>query len=307
MVKYPPKDNPEAGSPATPVLRAVGATDTGWQRERNEDSFLCDAERGLFAVIDGVGGYAAGDVAAALAHDLVKMRLRYPSGSAAERLHKAITMANGAIYHQGSTHPEQRGMACVLTAAVVDAGGVTVGHVGDTRLYRISADGITKVTHDHSFVGIQEDRGELSEWEAMLHPRRNEILRDVGSQWHEPGEADFIDLYHFDFSPDEALLLCTDGLTDLVPSDVIYDTVLSHAGHPDRSVAALLRLANRAGGFDNITAIVVEGASFGVGLNAFLDDEFDADEPRPTSLRTVMWLLVALLMVWALLVTWFAG
>ncbi len=245
-----------------PRLRAFGLTDAGRQRERNEDSFFCDPVRGIFMVIDGVGGAAAGDVAAELARDLVSMRLRYRSGSIEERLHKAITTANKAIYVQGQTHPEQRGMACVLTAAVVEGGVVTVGHVGDTRLYEIRRDGLRKVTRDHSVVGMQEDTGTLSEWEAMLHPRRNEILRDVGSEWHELGDADFIDVYRCPFVSASALLLCTDGLTDLVPSEVIFETVRTHAGDPEAGARALVHLANQSGGTDNVTVVLVEGEGF---------------------------------------------
>lgn len=250
---------PEGG---VPHLSAFGATDTGLQRDNNEDRFFCDPERGIFIVIDGVGGYEAGEVAAEIARDLVSMRLRYRSGTIEERLRKAITTANKAIFFQSRTQPSQHGMACVLTAAVVHGGRVTVGHVGDTRLYEIHAHGICKITRDHSLVGMREDRGELTEWEAMLHPRRNEILRDLGSEWHELEDEGFIDIYSFDFSPESALVLCSDGLTDLVPSEVIYQTMLDHAGRPEESVQALLELANHAGGQDNITAIVVEGERF---------------------------------------------
>ncbi|QXD14059.1 protein phosphatase 2C domain-containing protein [Rhodocaloribacter litoris] len=246
-------------------FRAFGATDPGREREHNEDCFICEPACGHFAVIDGVGGYAAGEVAAALARDLIAAQLRRGTGTPGERIRQAIVAANRVIYQQGRSHPGRRGMACVLTVAVVEDGFVTVGHVGDTRLYVIRRDGITKVTRDHSVVGLREDRGELSEWEAMLHPRRNEILRDVGSVWWAPEDEAWVDLYRFPFLPDTALLLCSDGLTDLVPSDVLRQTVLAHAGHPGRSVAALIDLANRAGGYDNITVIVVEGEAFAPG------------------------------------------
>ncbi|WP_456425965.1 PP2C family protein-serine/threonine phosphatase [Rhodocaloribacter sp.] len=295
--------------PAAPAprLRAFGATDAG-RRERNEDRFFCDPARGLFMVVDGVGGYAAGDVAAEMARDLVSMRLCEDSGTIEERLHRAITTANRAIFHQSRTRASQRGMACVLTAAVVEDGVVTVGHVGDTRLYVIRPGDIVKVTRDHSPVGMREDAGDLSEWEAMLHPRRNEILRDVGSTWREPGDEDFIDLYRFPFDPESALLLCTDGLTDLVPSEVLHETVTAHAGHPERSVAALIRLANRAGGHDNVTVVVIEGEAFG--------NEARAEKPEPPKrarrhaparsasrdgLRTVLWIYVLTAVVTAAL------
>lgn len=298
---------PPPAAPAAPRLRAFGATDAG-RRERNEDRFVCDPARGLFMVVDGVGGYAAGDVAAEMARDLVSMRLRYRSGTVEERMHSAITTANRAIFHESRSRAERHGMACVLTAAVVEDGVVTVGHVGDTRLYVIRPGGIEKVTRDHSPVGVREDAGDLSEWEAMLHPRRNEILRDVGSAPRAPGDEDFIDLYRFPFDPASALLLCTDGLTDLVPSEVLQETVTAHAGHPERSVAALIRLANRAGGHDNVTVVVVEGEAFGDGARA--EPPETPGRPRRRApvrsasrdgLRTVLWIYALTAVVTAVL------
>lgn len=243
-------------------LRAHGATDVGRQRAHNEDRFFCDPDLGIFIVIDGVGGYAAGEVAADLARDLVSRRLRHQNGGAAERLREAITEANNEIYRRSQAHPAQQGMACVLTAVLVEAGRVTVGHVGDTRLYEVRRDGIRKVTRDHSPVGLREDGGELGEIEAMNHPRRNEILRDLGSAAHEPDDAHFIDLYTFDFAPDSAFLLCSDGLTDLVPKRPIHQVLLDHAGDPEKGVETLIELANEVGGEDNITVVVVEGSAF---------------------------------------------
>lgn len=243
-------------------LNAFGASDTGQEREHNEDRFYCDPERGIFIAIDGVGGYAAGEVAASVACDLISWRLRQGAGTAEERLRDAITTANNEIYRRSKISPALYGMACVLTAVVIEGETVTVGHVGDTRLYEVHTHGLCKITHDHSPVGIREDAGKLSEIEAMRHPRRSEILRDVGSEWHDLDDTDFIDIYTFDFSPDTALLLCTDGLTDLVPQVPIHQILLDHAGHPELGVQTLIELANEVGGHDNITAIVVEGPEF---------------------------------------------
>jgi len=112
-------------------------------------------------------------------------------------------------------------MACVLTVAVVDGERAVIGHVGDTRLYKLRAGAMQKITPDHSPVGEREDSGELSEAEAMRHPRRNEVFRDVGSELHEVGDPDLIDVRETTWEPDAALLLCSDGLTDLVPAGTI--------------------------------------------------------------------------------------
>ena len=109
-------------------------------------------------------------------------------------------------------------MACVLTVAVVENGRATIGHVGDTRLYKLRDDRIEKVTRDHSPVGEREDSKELSELQAMRHPRRNEVYRDVGSEPHEPDGPEFVDIEEIPFETDAALLLCSDGLSDLVES-----------------------------------------------------------------------------------------
>ena len=106
----------------------------------------------------------------------------------------------------------------MLTVAVLEDGSAVVGHVGDSRLYQIRRGEIRKITHDHSPVGEREDNRELTEAEAMRHPRRNEVFRDVGSEEHAPDDADFIEIQRIPFEPDCALLLCSDGLSDQVPS-----------------------------------------------------------------------------------------
>src|SRR5206468_5349657 len=122
------------------------------------------------------------------------------------RVREAITVANNEIRRMASLRPEWRGMACVLTVVVVDDGRAIVGHVGDTRLYKLRNGRIEKATRDHSPVGEREDAHEISEIEAMRHPRRNEVYRDVGSEAHEPSDPDFVDLCEITFEPDAALL-----------------------------------------------------------------------------------------------------
>jgi hypothetical protein len=137
-----------------------------------------------------------------------------------------------------------------------------VGHVGDTRLYKIDAIGLQKLTHDHSPVGEREDAGELLEAQAMRHPRRNEVFRDVGSSYHEPEDEDFIELVEAPFDADSALLLCSDGLTDMVSIAAIERIIRQHAGNPARVAEALVLAANEAGGRDNVSVVYVEGDDF---------------------------------------------
>jgi serine/threonine protein phosphatase PrpC len=243
-------------------LVAAGATDPGLQREVNEDRFHVDETRGVFVVIDGVGGQAAGGKAADVALATLRQRLERETGSVPDRVREAIAAANNEIHRLASSRPEWDGMACVLTVAVIKDGVATIGHVGDTRLYRLRHGRIEKITRDHSPVGEREDARELSELEAMRHPRRNEVYRDVGSEPHAPDDLDFVDLQEIPFGAGDALLLCSDGLTDVVDSGSILRTVTERAGDPRTVARALVDAANAAGGKDNITAVFIDSGTF---------------------------------------------
>jgi serine/threonine protein phosphatase PrpC len=247
------------------TFRAAGLTDAGCQRAVNEDRFHVDPDRGIFIVVDGVGGQAAGGRAADTALDVVRARLATANGAVAHRMRDAITMANNEIHRQAASRAEWNGMACVMTAVVVDGDRAVFGHVGDTRLYKIRGDKLQKLTSDHSPVGEREDAGEISELAAMQHPRRNEVYRDVGSEPHDLDDTDFVDVRATTLEPDAALLLCSDGLTDLVPSDRIQEIVRKSAGRPEQVTRALVQAANDAGGKDNVTVIYVEGDAFAKG------------------------------------------
>jgi serine/threonine protein phosphatase PrpC len=239
-------------------LRAFGATDVGRRRTANEDRFHVDPARGIFMVVDGVGGQAAGDKAADIAITVMTERLERQTGAVTDRLREAITIANNEIHRLARSRPEWRGMACVATAAVVDGDRAVVGHVGDSRLYRLADGAIEKITPDHSPVGEREDANEMSEFEAMRHPRRNEVYRDIGSEPREVSDRDFVFVKEIDVPPGSALLLCSDGLTDLVASETLRQIAALHAGSPERVVRRLIDAANDAGGKDNITAVYVE-------------------------------------------------
>ena len=244
------------------TLTAAGDTDPGLKRQVNEDRFHIDAARGLFVLVDGVGGQNAGGKAADVALTMLRARLERETGPTADRIREAITIANNEILRVASSRHEWAGMACVLTVAVVGEQVTTIGHVGDTRLYKLRGDGIEKITRDHSPVGEREDANEISEIEAMQHQRRNEVYRDVGSEPHEQTDPEFIDLYEISFEPDAALLMCSDGLTDLVESATINQIVTQLAGRPQEVAAALIEAANDAGGKDNVTVVYVEGELF---------------------------------------------
>ena len=285
-------------------LRAAGVTDVGRKRSSNEDRLFVDAARGVFVVVDGVGGHAAGETAADTAISVLARALTRDTEPAAARLRHAITDANNEIHRLAGTRPEWHGMACVLTAAVVSGPRVAVGHVGDSRLYRLLDGRLEKVTPDHSPVGVREDARELSEFEAMRHPRRNEVFRDVGSEPHASTDGDFVFVTEVDYPEGAALLLCSDGLTDLVPSETIRQIALTHSGAPEAVARALVAAANEAGGKDNVTVIYVERGDPGARSRAraprtqdaadrFVAPSAPAAAPRSGRSHRVLTVLVA--------------
>lgn len=249
-------------SVTTPHVLVAAGSHVGRVRATNEDRIHADPERGSFAVIDGVGGQAAGEHAAQTALETIRQRLQLQIGTPAERVREAIALANDQIRQQALLHPDRRGMACVLTLVLLQSGQLTAGHVGDTRLYKMRGGQLRKLTRDHSPIGEREDRGELSETEAMRHPRRNEIYREVGLEPRAPDAEGFIDIVEEPFEADAALLLCSDGLTDSLSSAAITEIIHRHAGDPTEVVTQLIDQANAAGGKDNVSVVYIEGTTF---------------------------------------------
>jgi serine/threonine protein phosphatase PrpC len=202
----------------TAKWRSGVATDAGRMRAHNEDRSYVDDERGVFLVVDGVGGHPGGEKAAEIALQVIPAELEKARYAVKDRIRQAITEANNEISRLAQGDEAWKGMACVLTLAVVNDDRITVGHVGDSRLYLVWNGALRKLTSDHSPVGEREDRGELTEEEAMVHPRRHEVFRDVGLRLRAPDEDDFIEIREFLFKPDAAILLCSDGLSDQLTS-----------------------------------------------------------------------------------------
>jgi parallel beta-helix repeat protein len=279
---------------AVTVRYSCGAiSDPGRVRQNNEDRFYMDPERGIFFVIDGVGGKAAGEEAAETALSLIRARLERATGTVADRIREAITLANNEIYRLSLSNVEWEGMACVLTVAVIEGNEVTIGQVGDSRCYLVANGEIRKLTHDHSPIGEREDRGDLDELTAMRHPRRNEVFRDVGSDEHAPHDLDFVEITTAPFSSESALLLCSDGLTDLIASQQILAIMEAHAGKPQETAQALVDAANNSGGKDNITAVIVEGAQFGSWAQSVLATNSAAPHANRPAQRSALFSPIA--------------
>lgn len=240
-----------------------GITDKGRRRDKNEDTFIAENLAGtqlaLACVIDGVGGYAGGEVAAGIARTVILDHVKKLSGDVVPILKRAIVAANEKIFSEKKKNNGNESMACVLTLAVADANNnkFYYAHVGDTRLYLIRDGSLVKISKDHSVVGFLEESGRLTEEEAMRHPRRNEINKALGFEAAISSDSDFIEGGESPFLPGDMLLLCSDGLTDMIGTETIT-AILSKQTTLAVKAGELVNAANEAGGNDNITAVLVE-------------------------------------------------
>lgn len=232
-------------------MSGVGAyaakTDTGRKRRRNEDAYVLAPP--LFAVADGMGGAQAGEIASKLAaaalEDTDPGRLAGP-----EKVASLIQEANRRVHERSSSDPATSGMGTTMTVALVEDGGVVIGHVGDSRAYLVRGREIEQLTEDHSLVNELLKSGKLSPEEAETHPQRSVITRAVGT---DPD----VDVDSFIVEPQDGdvFLICSDGLTDMVDDGVILETVEQHRGNLDRMTKQLVTAANKGGGEDNITVV----------------------------------------------------
>jgi serine/threonine protein phosphatase PrpC len=231
-------------------------TDPGRKRRHNEDSFVCRPP--LFAIADGMGGAQAGEVASELAASALKDS--GASGGGQERVIELIQEANRRVHERASTDASTSGMGTTMTVALVEGDGtVSIGHVGDSRAYRLRSGRLEQLTNDHSLVAELVRRGELSPAEAEVHPQRSVITRALGT---DPNVD--VDAFSVEAQPGDVYLLCSDGLSDMVDTRTIEDIVRTHRSSLEQAARNLVQAANRAGGDDNITAVLFEIAEDGV-------------------------------------------
>ena len=238
-----------------PRLSAFGMTHPGLVRFNNEDSLLVRPGYGIFAVADGMGGAAAGEVASAIFVERVQDILDRPVKSQAEGIELAkevFISANQAIVDHVERYSQHKGMGCTAELLIFCSDGYVLGHVGDSRTYLFRDNRLKRLTRDHTLVQEQMDQGLLSTDEAARHPMRNVILRAVGVS-----EILSVDIIRARYQAKDIFLLCSDGLTDMV-SDIQLEGVLSDVGHPEDKARQLVDMANAAGGRDNITVVVSE-------------------------------------------------
>ena len=235
--------------------RSTVLSDTGRRRRHNEDSYICKPP--LFAVADGMGGAQAGEVASGLAAGVLG-EADADLGGGEERIAALIQEANRRVFQRSNEDAATSGMGTTMTVALVDsaAGTIALGHVGDSRAYRVRGGRLEQLTDDHSLVGELTRSGKLSAEEAVTHPQRSVITRALGT---EP-DVD-VDTFTVEAEPDDVYLLCSDGLTDMISDDEILALV---DGSADLEGAArgLIDAANAGGGEDNITVVLfqIDGA-----------------------------------------------
>ena len=253
------------GNPGRGIrLRSSGRTDTGRVRDNNEDSvhvWSSDDQLVLAIVADGMGGAVAGEQASRIAVESITTRLvdqhgnqLFESVDLVSNLRDTIHDANLNIIDHAKANPELKGMGTTVTLAVAQAQQVIVGHVGDSRAYRIRArdETIEQITYDHSFVQALVEAGHITSEEAEDHPMRNVLYRALG----QTPDIE-VDIYYEQLDPDDRIVLCSDGLTLHVQPAEIAEITLQHE-NPAVASQQMIDLANERGGRDNISVIVIK-------------------------------------------------
>jgi serine/threonine protein phosphatase PrpC len=239
--------------------RAAGASDVGRVREGNEDAFLVDEARGIFLVADGMGGHVAGEIASGIAAQSVGVTLQkgVDAGLQADALAHSMVdsfrAADRAIAEHVATHPQTSGMGTTVTAMVVCTDGTyRLGHIGDSRAYLMRVGQLAQLSRDHTWVQREVEEGRLTPSAARKHRYSHILTRALGAD-----PSDVPELTGGQLEAGDLLLLCSDGLTGMVP-DRQLARILREGATLEARVQEMIAMANQRGGRDNITAIVVE-------------------------------------------------
>ena len=242
-----------ATMPTSFTLRAAALSDPGKVRTANEDAYGYCLDAGVFAVCDGMGGAAAGEVASRLAVDTLIERLCAATSPEDRRiaLEESIAAANRLVYGHAAQDASLQGMGTTLVAVAIQDHNALVGHVGDSRCYLYRGGQLTRQTNDHSLVDEQVRLGHMTQADADRSPLRNVITRAIGTQHAVEPEITELPLESGDL-----LLLCSDGLTREVP-DVRIAAILQSPATVDEKCQRLIDAANDSGSRDNVTAILI--------------------------------------------------
>jgi PPM family protein phosphatase len=240
-------------------LEYFSATDTGRARNNNEDSVAVEESAGLVVLADGMGGYNAGEVASGMATAFIKTELGRWLGEASENasdtdvrraMDICVDNANRAIFNAANSNPQYAGMGTTLVLGVFRESRLLMGHVGDSRAYRLRAGRFEQITHDHSLLQEQIDSGLITPEQAAFSANKNLVTRAVGVE-----DTVLLETHLHDVLPGDTYLLCSDGLSDMLDDDSISQLLQGCEALPE-AAAALIDAANDAGGKDNISVVL---------------------------------------------------
>jgi protein phosphatase len=247
------------------MLEIVRLTDVGLKRDHNEDAVASDVETGLLVLADGMGGYKAGEVASEIAvltlvSELREGLLDLPPGEVDSAsgllreglvLRDAVAKANSAIYNVSQSQPQCAGMGTTLVAAIFTNDCVCVGHVGDSRMYRLRGEDFQQITEDHSLLNEQLKSGLITQEQAKVSSNKNLVTRALGV---DPTVE--LELHEYEVQSGDIYLLCSDGLSDLVEDEEIQLTLTALSANLGLAAHQLVQMANDNGGKDNISVIL---------------------------------------------------
>ena len=242
-------------------MEVWGATDQGMVRKQNQDFYRCQSlgkKQYLAVVCDGMGGTKSGDVASRLASEVFVQDVTqtvHPQMEQTEivkMLVTAVKSANRAVYEQSKVSPDFEGMGTTLVAVFLQESDAYVVNVGDSRCYYVAGDVVSQITEDHSVVGLMVSRGQITEEEARTHPNKNLITRAVGT---EPDVE--CDCFYLSLDKGEYLLLCSDGLSNMVTRpELLYE--ITHGGQERDCCRRMIDIAKKRGAPDNVTAVLIK-------------------------------------------------
>jgi protein phosphatase len=245
------------------TIELHAAVDPGRARSNNEDSVATDAEVALAVLADGMGGYNAGEVASNMATSFIRTELgrwlREASAQASDAdvrraMDICVDNANRAIFNAANSNPQYAGMGTTLVVAVFREGRLLLGHVGDSRCYRLRSGRLQQITRDHSLLQEQIDAGLITPEQAAFSANKNLVTRAVGVE-----DTVLLETHQHDVTPGDLYLMCSDGLSDMVDEPGIAQLLQAHAALTDCG-QALIDAANDAGGKDNISVILVRAS-----------------------------------------------
>ena len=251
---------------AKSIIEVANVSDTGLKRPHNEDSAVTDSGLGLAIVADGMGGYKAGEIASAIAAQLIlnEVRAGMVAGSAngaagstglsqaSLLIRDAVAKANAEVFRTAQEIPQCQGMGTTVVVVFYHGGKVSIAHVGDSRVYRLRGDDFKQITRDHSLIQELIDRGFFTPEEAAENTPKNLVTRALGIE-----QTVEVDVQEQDLESGEIYLLCSDGLNDMVDDEEIHLTLSKYSANLLQAATELVRLANEKGGKDNISVVLV--------------------------------------------------